>query len=179
MDEKVELGKITVSSLLAYFTLISEDSAATRLLLILLLLMIFDTLMGNAKAKKNGVWESSKAKWGAIGKVFQFGLIALAQGFSWALGVPQIEYWFIVYFCLVEVGSILENAYALGLAIPKGIVDIASKTKYFLGHIFVDWSKNAIQSVTKMDFDELDKAAQKEQENEKKKKEQEKENEEE
>ena len=160
MDARVEAGKITISSFMAYLTNSLEGNMVTRLLMLLLVLMVFDTILGWAKAFKAGNWKSSKAKWGLLGKMFQVGFITLAYIFSWALGTYSIEYWFIVYFCLVEVGSILENAYALGLAIPKGIVDIATKSKFFIGYVFVERAKDVIQAVTKMDYDEIDKIAQ-------------------
>ena len=176
MDARVEAGKICFSSIFVMLVQTIHHDESTKLLAVLLGLMIFDTVTGNARAKKIDDWYSYKAKWGVLGKIFQLGIISLAYGFSWALDFPQIKYWFIVYFCLVEVGSILENTYAFGVPIPKGAVDMASKGKYFFGYIFVEGLKNLIESVTKVDFNKLDEIAQKEQEKEKEEKEKEQEN---
>ena len=157
MDYKVEIGKISLSGAVSYVFSRVQDDTAFRLLMFLLLLMIFDTILGWAKAFKAGKWKSSSAKWGMLGKIFQMGFITLAYVFSWALGNYSVEYWFIAYFCLVEIGSILENAYALGMDIPKGVVDIAVKGKYFAGYFFVEKLKAVIQAITKVDFDELEK----------------------
>lgn len=168
MDERVEFGKVTVSSLMAGFITITEDNTATRLLLWLGMLMLFDFMLGWARAKKYGEWQSYKARWGVLGKLFEFGFIAIAYGFDWVFGTEIIKQAFIVYFCLVEVGSLLENAHRMGVPIPKEVVVLATKSKYFFGWFLVKKLENILAATFKMDYKDMAKIAHEEKEKEEK-----------
>ena len=176
MDTRVEVGKATIGGICMMLIQTIQNSETLKLLPLLLALMTFDFILGWAKSKKNGTWKSMIAKRGMLGKLFQFGFVTIAHLIGRALDFYAVEYWVIAYFCLVEIGSILENAYEFGVPIPKGFADLGSKGKYYVGYILVKKIENAIQGFTKMDFSEVDKIAQKEQEKEKEEKEKEQEN---
>ena len=159
LDEKVEIAKIAISGSLAHLVSGLEENAATRMFILLLLLMFFDTLLGWAKAKKSGEWQSYKARWGILGKIFELIFIAVAFGLDWVFHTGIVKQAFIAYFCLVEIGSLLENAYQLGVAIPREVVDMAVKTKHFLGWFFVKKVQAILAAVFKMDFNEMESIA--------------------
>ena len=167
MDEKVEIAKIALSGSLAHFISGLEDDSATRMLLCLLLLMFFDTLLGWAKAKKNGEWQSYKARWGILGKLFELIFIAIAFMLDWVFATDMVKLAFIAYFCLVEVGSLLENAYQLGVSIPREVVDMATKTKHFLGWFFIKKTQDILSVIFKMDYKEMEAIAKEQEESQK------------
>ena len=167
MNEKVEAAKITISSLLAIFITAAEEYISIKLIFLLLLLMFFDTLMGWAKARKAGEWESFKARWGILGKVFELSFVAIAHGLDWILGTEILMQAFIVYFCLVEIGSLMENAHAIGVPIPKEAVGMAINSKHFFGWFFVERLKEFIAFTFKMDYKDIKRIAEEKQEEEK------------
>ena len=163
MDEKVEFAKIMISASMACLVNGLEESSA-RMLVLLLLLMFFDTLLGWAKAKKNNEWQSYKARWGILGKLFELVFIATAFGLDWVFQTNLIKEALIAYFCLVEIGSLLENAYQLGVSIPREMVEMATKTKHFLGWFFVKKAQAILTAIFKMDFNEIESIAKQQEE---------------
>ena len=169
MDPITETGKVTVSSFVAYFMVVAGESFAIKLIVLLIMLMVFDFALGWAKAKKADKWKSSKARWGALGKIFELGFVAIAWGLDWVFGTEIIKQVFIAYFCLVEVGSLLENAHAIGVPIPKEAVGMATKSKHFFGWFFVKRLEGILEATFKMDYQEIEKIAKEKQDEEGKK----------
>lgn len=96
--------------------------------------MGLDYLSGTAVALKEKKWSSSRAReglWHKCGMIFAVTVAALADfimamvlqyvpqsGISWpGLTLPLVLSWYI----LTELGSILENAMALGASVPRSL----------------------------------------------------------
>ena len=97
-----------------------------------IVVMGLDYLSGTAGALKNGVWSSRTAReglWHKCGMIFS---VAVAGITDWILSVllgniPQLDLkWpglalplVLAWYILTELGSILENAEALGAQVPR------------------------------------------------------------
>ncbi len=97
---------------------------------ILIILMLVDTIFGWVKAFKLKKWKSSSAKWGLVGKLcelillFVIGLICKHYMDSTIIVDTSI-----IYFSVVEVGSIIENYCEINNNLPPFIVDIINRIK--------------------------------------------------
>jgi len=102
------------------------------LLLAWVVLMLVDYISGTWAAKRLGNWSSAAARDGVMHKggmvlvVLAAGLTDLVLGAAWEhLGLPAFEWPYLVlalvlmFYCLTEVGSILENAGKMGAPIPE------------------------------------------------------------
>lgn len=102
------------------------------LLLGWVLLMLLDYASGWLAAKKTGTWKSQIARDGIMHKggmvlvVMAAGLADLVLGAAWdRLGLLSFEWpcpvlaLVLMWYCLTEVGSILENAGKMGAPIPE------------------------------------------------------------
>lgn len=147
MDYKIEAEKLILSMTASLAAAAAGNSLSARLLILLLLLMLFDTLLGWARALKNKEWKSSKARWGSIGKLIQLGFVSFAYTLDWVFGIDVLKYAFAAYFCLVEVGSICENAYYMGVEIPLEWVEVAKKSKNYAGRMVLDKAKAVITAM--------------------------------
>lgn len=101
------------------------------LLISWIVLMLVDYLSGTWAAKRQGNWNSQAARDGVMHKggmvlvVFAAGLTDLVLWAIWDK-LPMSREWpfltlvlVVVWYCLTEVGSILENAGKMGAPIPK------------------------------------------------------------
>lgn len=101
------------------------------LLLGWIVLMAADYISGTLAAKKQGTWNSQAARDGVMHKggmvmvVFAAGLADLVLGAAWEqMGLLSFEWPYLIltlvlmWYCLTEVGSILENAGKMGAPIP-------------------------------------------------------------
>lgn len=94
-------------------------------------LMLIDYISGSLAAKRAGDWNSKAARDGVMHKggmmlvVLAAGLTDLVLGAAWdrlglALDWPFLLLALVlIWYCLTEVGSILENAGKMGTPIPK------------------------------------------------------------
>ena len=95
-------------------------------------LMLLDYISGTWAAKRLGNWSSQAARDGVMHKggmvlvVMAAGLADLVLGAAWdRLGLMSFEWPYLVltlvlmWYCLTEVGSILENAGKMGAPIPE------------------------------------------------------------
>lgn len=101
------------------------------LLLGWVLLMLIDYISGSLAAKRLGNWSSKVARDGVMHKggmmlvVLAAGLTDLVLSVAWdRLGMPWDWSWLVlslvlIWYCLTEVGSILENAGKMGTPIPE------------------------------------------------------------
>lgn len=101
------------------------------LLLGWVLLMLIDYISGSLAAKRLGNWSSKVARDGVMHKggmvlvVLAAGLTDLVLSVAWdRLGMPWDWSWLVlslvlIWYCLTEVGSILENAGKMGAPVPK------------------------------------------------------------
>lgn len=100
------------------------------LLLGWVLLMLIDYISGSLAAKRLGNWSSKVARDGVMHKggmmlvVLAAGLTDLVLSVAWdRLGMPWNWHWLVlslvlIWYCLTEAGSILENVGKMGAPIP-------------------------------------------------------------
>ena len=102
------------------------------LLLAWVVLMLADYISGTWAAKRLGNWSSAAARDGVMHKggmvlvVLAAGLTDLVLGAAWEhLGILEFEWPYLVlalvlmWYCLTEIGSILENAGKMGAPVPE------------------------------------------------------------
>ena len=113
------------------------------MLLVWVALMMLDYLSGSYAARQNGTWKSEKARAGighkagmvfvVIVSIIADFVIALACeslpndvfSFSWPMAIfPMVTMWYI----LTEIGSIIENAIALGAEVPAWLPKLLNAT---------------------------------------------------
>lgn len=95
-------------------------------------LMLLDYLSGTWAAKCQGNWNSATARDGVMHKggmvlvVMAAGLADMVLGVAWEqLGLMDVEWpWLVLalvlmWYCLTEIGSILENAGKMGAPVPE------------------------------------------------------------
>lgn len=129
MDNLNDFKIMLTGALWAFIGLIGWQGV---LLLAWVLLMFLDYASGWAAAKKTKTWKSEKARDGIMHKggmvlvVFAAGLTDWVLSVAWEqIGVFTGEWpWLlmvltVVWYCLTEVGSILENAGKMGAPIPE------------------------------------------------------------
>lgn len=133
------------------------------LLLAWVLLMCLDYASGWMAAKKTRTWKSEKARDGIMhkgGMVLVVAAAGLADAVLWVaweqVGLMNVEWpWLVlaltlIWYCLTEIGSILENAGKMGAPVPEwfaatldaGLHIVDSKGEEVAGLIAQEGSEN-------------------------------------
>lgn len=129
MDNLNEAKIAIVGALWALFGVLGWQGV---LLLAWVLLMMMDYASGWLVAKKTKTWKSEKARDGIMhkgGMVLVVAAAGLADAVLWVaweqIGLMNVEWpWLVlaltlVWYCLTEIGSILENAGKMGAPVPE------------------------------------------------------------
>lgn len=129
MDNLNEFKVLLTTAATAMLSLLGWQGV---LLLAWVVLMLLDYASGTWAAKRLGNWSSQAARDGVMHKggmvlvVMAAGLADLVLGAAWDhLGLMDFEWPYLVlalvlmWYCLTEVGSILENAGKMGAPIPE------------------------------------------------------------
>ena len=128
MDNLNELKIMLTAAITAVMGLLGWQG---MLLLAWVALMLADYISGSLAAKRTGSWSSRVSKDGVMHKggmvlvVLAAGLTDLVLGTAWEhLGLFDFQWpWLVLalvlmWYCLTEIGSILENAGKMGAPIP-------------------------------------------------------------
>lgn len=128
MDNLNELKIMLTAAITAVMGLLGWQG---MLLLAWVALMLADYISGSLAAKRTGDWSSRAARDGVMHKggmvlvVLAAGLTDLVLGTAWEhLGLFDFQWpWLVLalvlmWYCLTEIGSILENAGKMGAPIP-------------------------------------------------------------
>lgn len=128
MDNLNELKIMLTAAITAVMGLLGWQG---MLLLAWVALMLADYISGSLAAKRTGNWSSRVSKDGVMHKggmvlvVLAAGLTDLVLGTAWEhLGLFDFQWpWLVLalvlmWYCLTEIGSILENAGKMGAPIP-------------------------------------------------------------
>lgn len=128
MDNLNELKIMLTAAITAVMGLLGWQG---MLLLAWVALMLADYISGSLAAKRTGSWSSRAARDGVMHKggmvlvVLAAGLTDLVLGTAWEhLGLFDFQWpWLVLalvlmWYCLTEIGSILENAGKMGAPIP-------------------------------------------------------------
>ena len=129
MDNLNEAKIMLTGAVLAVVGLIGWQGV---LVLAWVLLMCLDYASGWMAAKKTKTWKSEKARDGIMhkgGMVLVVAAAGLADAVLWVaweqIGLMNVEWpWLVlaltlVWYCLTEIGSILENAGKMGAPVPE------------------------------------------------------------
>ena len=133
------------------------------MLLVWVALMMLDYLSGSYAARQTGTWKSEKARAGighkagmvfvVIVSIIADFVIALACeslpndvfGFSWPMAIfPMVTMWYI----LTEIGSIIENAIALGAEVPAWLPKLLNATIHAAENVGEVVAKEAMKKTT-------------------------------
>lgn len=128
MDNLNELKIMLTAAITAVMGLLGWQG---MLLLAWVVLMLADYISGSLAAKRTGSWSSRASRDGVMHKggmvlvVLAAGLTDLVLGTAWEhLGLFDFQWpWLVLalvlmWYCLTEIGSILENAGKMGAPIP-------------------------------------------------------------
>ena len=110
--------------------------------------MAIDTIIGWLVAKYNHDWQSSKARWGFIGKVVELMFVAMLYLLDWLFNLDSLKYIGITYFIICECASFVENVAKINNNIPDGLVEILKALKNSIGTNIVKWAKSALENAT-------------------------------
>lgn len=131
MNIKIETMKATITAGASMLALAIGDSY--KHIAVLLLLMAVDTIIGWIKGIKLGNWKSSKARWGAVGKIVELLLIACLYGLDWVFAIDWLKYVGIYYFGICEIASMFENFAEMGGNVPSGTIELLKTIQYSVG----------------------------------------------
>lgn len=95
-----------------------------NLAILLLTLVCSDIVLGTCKGIKNKMFSSSILVWGVFNKAIYFVIIMLMVRVDAALGLSILRNTFIVWFCICDGASLIENSATLGVPWPDGILNV-------------------------------------------------------
>lgn len=128
MEKTIDVLKIITATIFGAF--ITAVGGFDNLLQLYIILFVSDLVFGGLKAIKNKNFASAVMFWGFINKIIAFVVIAILSAVDGVLGINNtLRNITIIWFCICEGASILENLIILGLPMPDGLKDILSQVK--------------------------------------------------
>ena len=128
MDKTIDYVKVAISLLGGFLS--AALGGVDGLLQLYVIMFVFDLCLGALKAVKNKNFASSVLFWGFINKVIALAVIAMLTKLDAVLGFNNtLRNIAIIWFCLCEGASLLENLAILGLPIPDGLRGILVQVK--------------------------------------------------
>lgn len=143
MNEHMIAAKAAVTAFLASMT--AYMGWRTVMVLAWAVLMFLDYFSGSAAARQNGTWKSETARkgiWHKAGMIVVVAVCAITDAvmitvcqslpndvlaIEWPVVIfPMVTIWYI----LTEIGSIIENAIAMGAPVPAWLPKIIDATKH-------------------------------------------------
>lgn len=138
-DSSIELGKITLSALIAL--LLTGFQYYVPALIVLVLFIVIDYLTGMAAAAINGGLSSQKGIIGIIKKICYMGAVCVGFGVDFIIlyltknsgmqfDYPPVFGMIVTIFLTInELLSITENLGRIGVPLPKFLVKVVTKLK--------------------------------------------------
>ncbi|MGN1318464.1 MAG: phage holin family protein, partial [Lachnospirales bacterium] len=77
----IELLKVAISYVAAFFA--AHFAGSYKHIIVLIIFILTDTAIGWLVYKKLGQWQSSKARWGFVGKIAELTLVSLLYMLDW------------------------------------------------------------------------------------------------
>mgnify|MGYP001165967624 FL=1 len=128
MDKTIDYVKVAISLLGGFLS--AALGGVDGLLQLYVIMFVFDLCVGALKAVKNKNFASSLLCGGFINKVIALAVIAMLTKLDAVLGFNNtLRNIAIIWFCLCEGASLLENLAILGLPIPDGLRGILVQVK--------------------------------------------------
>lgn len=142
MDSTIEAMKLSFGVIIA--GAIYNLGGVEKHMCVLFFLIGIDTIVGWVVAKHNGVWTSSKARWGFIGKIVELVFIEILFLIDWCLDINFLKYIGIYYFGLCEIASVIESFSKINKNVPGGLADVLNDAKSSFSTIFVKKIKSIL-----------------------------------
>ena len=148
MKENIQSIKYVLSVLMG--AAVSAMGGCDDLFLLFVTLVAADFLFGLIKSIKAREFSSSVARWGFVNKLIEFAIIAICFRIDIALNDGALlRNMALVWFCICEGASILENCAYMGLPIPEGIVGVLVQAKKGFSVNFADIAKHLLKNFIK------------------------------
>lgn len=138
----IELIKVAISYMAAFFA--AHFAGSGKHIAVLICFIMADTFIGWLVYIKLGQWQSSKARWGFVGKIAELILVALLYMLDWLFVTDCLEYIGIYYFIICEGASIIENISKINSNIPQALVELLQSVKNSAGTELVKYVKRLI-----------------------------------
>lgn len=122
MEKVIEIGKWVVAMFTSF--LMSVVGGGDTLVILMLSLVVADLVFGALKGIKNKVFSSSILFWGIVNKAILFCIIAIMYRVDLALGIDILRNTFIMWFCICDGASIIENTAIIGIPWPDGLLKV-------------------------------------------------------
>lgn len=145
-NTSIEVLKVSISAFVAY--IIAHLGASYKYIVVLLVAMAIDTIMGWIVAKYKHQWQSSKARWGFVGKVVELMFVAMLYLLDWLFAIDTLKYIGITYFIICECASFVENVAKINNNIPEGLVELLKTLQSGVGTGIVKWAKKTLNKLT-------------------------------
>lgn len=130
-DFNTEAVKVALSYGAAFFA--AHFAGSEKHIAVLIFFILADTFIGWLVYIKLGEWQSSKARWGFVGKIAELVLVAMLYMLDWLFEVNCLEYLGIYYFIICEGASIIENIAKINHNIPKGLAELLQSVQKSAG----------------------------------------------
>ncbi|BBF45089.1 hypothetical protein lbkm_3848 [Lachnospiraceae bacterium KM106-2] len=91
---------------------------------LMIMLVCCDTIFGITKGMKEHNFASSILYWGLVNKATMFVWIAIMYKVDQVLSISILRNTFIIWFCLCDCASIVENTATIGMPWPDGLLKI-------------------------------------------------------
>lgn len=122
MEKAIDIGKWVVAALTGWlFGLLGGNDA---LIALLVGMVCLDILFGVLKGIKQKNFSSSILTWGLVNKAVFFCIIALMVKIDAVLNINILRNTFIIWFCLCDGASIIENTAIIGIPWPDGLLKV-------------------------------------------------------
>ena len=95
-----------------------------NLLIFYVVVICADVVAGTLKGAKQKNFSSSILFWGLVNKAFELCIVALMERLDIVLGLNALRNIFIIWFCICNVASIVENSAVIGVPWPDGLQKI-------------------------------------------------------
>lgn len=166
MDKYLSIFKAVVVSILTY--VYGLVGGVDKALILLIQLIVFDVITGVVRAIMHKELSSSKMRDGLMCKVLIFVSIILGFTIDSIFGLPKevagiqlsFRMIFILYSCINEGISLIENLCDIGVPFPLFIKDILVQVKECTNKstpkLIIKWLKNAFNIDVDKDVDEND-----------------------
>lgn len=144
MDKTIEGVKLAIATIGAFIS--SWVGGFDELLQFYLICVICDLVFGAIKGIKKKEFSSSLLFWGFMNKVLALAAVGILNKLDGVLNVDLLRNTAIIWFCICEGASLLENFASLGLPIPEGLRSILTQVKKGFSINFTQIVKQIIEN---------------------------------
>lgn len=127
MEKTIDIIKLVIATIGAFIS--SWLGGFDKLLQFYLVCIVCDLVFGAFKGIKKKEFSSSVLFWGFMNKVIALVAIGILDKLDEVLSIDLLRNTALIWFCICEGASLLENFAILGLPIPDGLRNILTQVK--------------------------------------------------